>query len=188
MTSHTMAEWLRVFNVKMKHQIHHILFSSDNTTCHPHIELSNVQLVWFPPNTTYNHCQPRLPMDLQKPISILDTVIWIAEVKKQMSPPTLQSNSQKAWFSTDYVNDERTESKSINSKRHSIRYIWKYWVESYVNSDNEDEARTAPKEINEFLENHQQSKEEKDEDQRGGKRHFPETTWEAQTEIIWWCS
>jgi hypothetical protein len=28
--------------------------------------------------------------------------------------------------------------------------------------DNEDEARAAPKEINEFLENHQQSKEEKE--------------------------
>ena len=45
MTSYTMADWLRVFSVKMKHQIHHILFSSYNTTCHPHIQLSNVQLV-----------------------------------------------------------------------------------------------------------------------------------------------
>lgn len=45
-----------------------------------------------------------------------------------------------------------------------------------MNTDNEDEARAPPKEINKFLENHQQSKEEKDEDQRGGRRHFPEMT------------
>jgi len=97
---------------------------------------------------------------LVKPISILDAVIWTAEVKKQTSPQTLQSSSQKARFSTAYVSNEETnESKSTNSRKHSIRYIWKHWGEGY---DNEDEARAAPKEINEFLENHQQSKEKKE--------------------------
>ena len=60
---------------------------------------------------------------LAKPISILDAVIWTVEVKKQTSPQTLQSSSQKAWFSTDYVNDEeRNESKSMNSRRQSDTY------------------------------------------------------------------
>lgn len=43
-----MEEWLRVFI--WWEPPHSITFEHD--TCHPHIKLSNVQVVWFPPNTT----------------------------------------------------------------------------------------------------------------------------------------
>jgi hypothetical protein len=33
-------------------QTRHVFFFLDKATCHPHIELSNVRLAWFPPNTT----------------------------------------------------------------------------------------------------------------------------------------
>jgi hypothetical protein len=52
MTFHTTEEWLTAFNAKMKQQNRNVLLFLDNVTCHPHIELSNMRLVWFPPNTT----------------------------------------------------------------------------------------------------------------------------------------
>jgi hypothetical protein len=60
MTSALMEEWLKGFNERMRQQKRSILLFLDNATCHPHLELSNVRLAWFPPNTT-NVTQP---MDL----------------------------------------------------------------------------------------------------------------------------
>jgi len=47
-----MEEWLTAFNGRMKMQNRHVLLFLDNPTCHPHVKFSNVQLAWFPPNTT----------------------------------------------------------------------------------------------------------------------------------------
>jgi hypothetical protein len=64
---------------------------------------------------------------LAKPISVLDAVSWIADVKKQISPQTLQRCSQKSRFSTNNLNDEeRNGSKSRNFRRHSITKLLKY--------------------------------------------------------------
>jgi hypothetical protein len=52
MTSRIMMEWLTAFSGRMKMQNQYILLFLDNATCHPHIELPNVRLAWFPPNTT----------------------------------------------------------------------------------------------------------------------------------------
>jgi hypothetical protein len=48
MTFYVMEEGLRAFNAKMKlkHNVHIFL---DNATCHPQIELSNLQHAWFFP-------------------------------------------------------------------------------------------------------------------------------------------
>jgi hypothetical protein len=40
------------FSARMKMQNWHVLLFLDSATCHPHIELSNVQLALFPPYTT----------------------------------------------------------------------------------------------------------------------------------------
>ncbi|KAJ4433108.1 hypothetical protein ANN_15365 [Periplaneta americana] len=52
MTSEIMEEWLQAFNARMKQQNRHVLLFLDNTTCHLHIQLSDVCLAWFPPNIT----------------------------------------------------------------------------------------------------------------------------------------
>jgi hypothetical protein len=100
----------------MQQQNRNVFLFLDNPICHPHIELSNVRLAWFPPNTT-NVSQPmdqgvikcvklnyrKLIMrsllanmdaassatELAKSTSVLDAVIWIAEATKQVSPQTV---------------------------------------------------------------------------------------------------
>lgn len=52
MTGSLMEEWLQSFNGRMKRQNRKVLLFLDNAGCHPHIKLSNVKLVFFPPNTT----------------------------------------------------------------------------------------------------------------------------------------
>jgi hypothetical protein len=135
-----MEEWLIAFNAKMTQQNCNILLFLDNATCHPHIEISNVWFVWFPPNTT-SVSQPmdqgvikcvklnyhKLIMrsllanmdaapsatELAKSISILDAVIWIAEATKQVSPQTVQRCFQKAKFSTSDLNEKETNENNI---------------------------------------------------------------------------
>jgi len=51
-TSQIMEEWLTAFNGTTKVQNWHVLLFLENATCHSHIKFSNVQLAWFPPNTT----------------------------------------------------------------------------------------------------------------------------------------
>jgi hypothetical protein len=51
-TSQFMEEWLTALNGRKKMQNRYVSLFLDNATRHPHIELSNVRLAWFPPNTT----------------------------------------------------------------------------------------------------------------------------------------
>lgn len=57
MKSILFEEVLKIFNRKMRLQGRKVLLFLDNCTSHPHLELSNVQLVFLPPNTT-SACQP----------------------------------------------------------------------------------------------------------------------------------
>lgn len=57
MNTEIMTEWLDKFNRKMKRQKRKVLLFLDNATCHPQLELSNVQLIFLPPNTS-SVCQP----------------------------------------------------------------------------------------------------------------------------------
>ena len=47
MTSEIMTEWLKSLNQKMKNKKRHILLFLDNATCHPRLNLSNIQLCFF---------------------------------------------------------------------------------------------------------------------------------------------
>ena len=66
MTAAIFKEWLEKLNEKMRRQKRNVLLSLDNATCHPCTELSNVKLVFFPPNTT-SHLQP-LDQDHEDPL------------------------------------------------------------------------------------------------------------------------
>lgn len=57
MTSVIFEEVLKIFNSRMKSQGRQVLLFLDNAPCHPNIILSNVKLVFLPPNTT-SACQP----------------------------------------------------------------------------------------------------------------------------------
>jgi len=52
MTGEIMAQWLRKLDKDMRKQVRKILLFLDNAPSHPHMELSNVRLCFFPPNTT----------------------------------------------------------------------------------------------------------------------------------------
>ncbi|CAL4102530.1 unnamed protein product, partial [Meganyctiphanes norvegica] len=57
MTSEFFTEWLRKWNHKLSIKGRKIALVLDNATCHPEIEFSNIELVFFPPNTM-SHTQP----------------------------------------------------------------------------------------------------------------------------------
>ena len=57
MTSALFQEWLAKWNSKLVVERRHIALVIDNATCHPDIPLSNIKLVFLPPNTT-SHTQP----------------------------------------------------------------------------------------------------------------------------------
>lgn len=52
MTASLMEEWLMKLNKKMAIQKRLILLFLDNASSHPHLKLSNIQLVFLPPRTT----------------------------------------------------------------------------------------------------------------------------------------
>ena len=57
MTAGLFEEWLLKWNRKLVEDGRHIALVLDNATCHPDIPLSNIKLVYLPPNTT-SHTQP----------------------------------------------------------------------------------------------------------------------------------
>jgi hypothetical protein len=169
MTSHIMEEWLTAFNAKMKQQNRNIPLFLDNAICHPHIELSNVRLVWFPRNITsvsqltdqgvikcvklnYRKLIMRsllANMDaaysatkLAKSISVLDAVIWIAEATKQVSPQTVQRCFQKAKFYTSDLNEKETHGNNIQDLQESLNQdtYENIAAEDYLNIDAEIET------------------------------------------------
>jgi hypothetical protein len=125
MSTALMEEWVKGFNERMKQRKRRIHLFLVHARCHPHLELSNVRLAWFPPNTT-SVTQPmdqgvincvklnyrKLVMQslivntessssaskLARSISVLEAVMWIAEAVKQVSPETVKSCFQKAKF------------------------------------------------------------------------------------------
>ena len=57
MTTTLFTSWLTKFNEKMRRQNRNVILFLDNATCHSRQDLSNVELFFFPPNTT-SHLQP----------------------------------------------------------------------------------------------------------------------------------
>ena len=57
MTQTIFKDWVDKLNSKMKSQNRKILLTFDNATCHSKVTLSNIDLLYLPPNTT-SVCQP----------------------------------------------------------------------------------------------------------------------------------
>ena len=52
MNSLIFKEWFLKFDRKMKRQNRKVILFLDNAPCHPHFQLDNIKLQFFPPNTT----------------------------------------------------------------------------------------------------------------------------------------
>jgi hypothetical protein len=104
MNTQLWSDWLSEFNKKMRHSNRKVLLTADNAPSHACLEMSNVKLMFFPPNTTSAlqpldqgiiqefKCHYRRRMlrsilsklddgqaseDVAKSISVLDAINWI---------------------------------------------------------------------------------------------------------------
>lgn len=135
MTAVLMEEWLLQLNARMRAQKRNILLFMDNASSHPKMNLSNVRLVFFPPNTTSRlqpmdqcviytvklHYRKRIlnrlcremdkadsVTDLCKAINVLDAIQWLAASVKAISKQCVEGAYRRAGFKFDAtdVNEE----------------------------------------------------------------------------------
>jgi len=120
-----MENWLKMFNEKMKRQGRHVLLFLDNATCHPNITLSNVKIIFFPPNTT-SRLQPidqgvganlktsyrtrvmralllkirdaSSVTELSNSLNVLEAIQWIRQAQDSIRPETVRKCFLKAGF------------------------------------------------------------------------------------------
>lgn len=132
MTSDIFEPEMKRFNEKMKRQRRKVILFIDNATCHPIVHLSNVKIVFLPPNTT-SHLQPldqgiikamkmhyrKLVLSkilrehgsgndvskLNKLVSILDAIYWISQSVKQIAASTVTKCFLRCGFTQENVPD-----------------------------------------------------------------------------------
>ncbi|XP_066268105.1 tigger transposable element-derived protein 4-like [Branchiostoma lanceolatum] len=127
MTSDLFLEWLQTLDRKMGQQNRRILLFADNAPSHPDIELVNVELKFFPPNTT-SKLQPmdqgiiqtvklkyrkrqlrRILQELEsdrvstgpqiaKRLTLLEAIQWVKQAWDETTPETIQKCFGKAGF------------------------------------------------------------------------------------------
>ncbi|PNF41040.1 hypothetical protein B7P43_G08225 [Cryptotermes secundus] len=197
MTSYIMEEWVSAFNGRIKIQNRHVLLFLDNATCHPHIELSNVRLAWFSPDTT-SASQPmdqgiirnvkvhyrKLLMqcllvnidstscasELARPVSVIDSVIWISQAGKKLLPETVTKCFEKVGFSTVEVtpnveneNDQKDLQHCMNEAAFSNCN-----AEDYINIDKDVQTEQDIMDIDVLVDNfrdNQKGREEEEEEE-----------------------
>lgn len=131
-TASIMEDWLIQLNKKMKIQNRKILLTMDNATCHPNLRLSNVELLFFPPNTT-SHTQPldsgiinaikakyRVRVlrkllsqmnsaeniaDMVKSITVLDAIYWLSSSVHELATSVVPNCFRKAGFTINSSED-----------------------------------------------------------------------------------
>jgi hypothetical protein len=90
--------------------------------------------------------------------SVLDAVIWMTKVTKQVSPQTVHRCFQKAGFSTEsIVNAKRLKQHPRTLGVSQSGNIWKCSGRRYLNIDIDIETEADEKENYKFIQNHQQS-------------------------------
>lgn len=136
MNTALMTEFLEKFNRKMKKDNRKVVLFLDNAAPHPDLKLTNVKLVFFPPNTT-SVCQP---LDLgiiknfkemykkqllrhliskidknestEKCVTVLDAVVWTVSAVNSIKPTTVRKCFLKAGFQARPIDAEVEELES----------------------------------------------------------------------------
>lgn len=128
MTGEIFKDWLKTINREMKRQGRKVLITVDNASCHPNIELSNVKLLFFPPNMTsklqpldqgiikqtksiYRKCLlERIIQDFEdvesclallKSINVLDAIRYICYAWNEVKESTIQKCFKNAGFPSE---------------------------------------------------------------------------------------
>ena len=127
MTSQIFSDWLTSINNKMRIQGRNILMLIDNCSAHPELQMSNVKLVFLPPNTT-SKLQPcdagiiqnlkqlyrkrmmrsilmnmedcKTATELAKKITVLDAILWLRYAWDMVSNTTIQKcfTEMRHWY------------------------------------------------------------------------------------------
>ncbi|XP_014260374.1 tigger transposable element-derived protein 6 [Cimex lectularius] len=136
MTTDIMREWLEQLDNKMRAQKRKILLFLDNATSHPHLDLKNIKLAFFPPNIT-STSQPldqgviqnfkvkyrqlilrRLICSLDqyssaqevvKSINVLMAVMWVKSAWDAVIASTINNCFKKAGFLNDGLDNSSVE-------------------------------------------------------------------------------
>jgi hypothetical protein len=129
MTGTIFLEYLQKFNAKMQIKNGKALIFLDNAPCHPKMELSNVKLVFLPPNTTtgtqpldfgiirnlkvkYRKMHPEFLLshedvialaDAVKKVNVGDVVDWVSQSWDQVVASTIKNCFQKASLNKDAI-------------------------------------------------------------------------------------
>ncbi|KAG8230231.1 hypothetical protein J437_LFUL010859, partial [Ladona fulva] len=128
MTTDIVTDWLRELDQEMKFQERKILLFIDNATSHPHINLENIQLVFFPSNLTsasqplnhgviqnfkvkyrqllLNHLIANLDynpsaQELSKSIDVLRAIGWIKNALRAVLPEIIRNSFTATGFPND---------------------------------------------------------------------------------------
>ncbi|KAI8510179.1 Tigger transposable element-derived protein 6 [Branchiostoma belcheri] len=126
-TSELFLDWLKSFDLKMGLENRNVLLFLDQAPSHPHVRLRNVELVYYPSNTTWR-AQPmgqgvvqrfklkyrkrqltRILQDMQRhrgatgeelvmQLTVLDAIHWIASAWQDVTENTIQTCFEKAGF------------------------------------------------------------------------------------------
>ncbi|CAH1241537.1 TIGD4 [Branchiostoma lanceolatum] len=118
MTSDVFLDWLSKLDKKMGQQGRKILLFADNAPSHPNVSLRNIELKFFPPNTT-SRLQPMdqgiiqtvklkyrklqlnkiltvlqedkeiTGIDIAKKITVLDAILWVGSAWRETTPETI---------------------------------------------------------------------------------------------------
>jgi len=194
MTSQIMEEWLTAFSVGKKMQNRHVLLFLDNSTCHPHIKLSNVQLALFPPNTT-SVSQPmdqgiiqnvkvhyrKLLMqsllanmdctssgfELARTVSVLDAVIWISQAVKNLLPETVTRCLKKAGLFRGEVT-ARVENENDQQDLQNCMSEFAFSncsAEDYINIDKDVQTEPDTLDVDALVQDFRESQKERDEEE-----------------------
>lgn len=166
MTTSIMTDWLTKFNERMRKQNRSILLFMDNATSHPNLTLSNIKLVFFPPQTT-SVLQPldqgiiyttkmyyrkkvlsRLCREiddasnvaaLAKKISVLDAIYWLASAVNMVTPHCIDGSFRKAGFDFAVLGDadfEPEDEVPLSNLIHLLRDC-DMWDHEYITYDND---------------------------------------------------
>lgn len=209
MTREIMNEWLSHVNQKMNRQNRKILLFMDNAASHPHVQHSNIKIIFLPPNTTAA-CQPldqgiiknfkvnyrkrvlrhilanmddaRCASDLAKKITVLDAVQWISSSISEIREGTVMNCFVKSGFSRPSNAVESNMNQIEEPELHELLKMYNPSTElSYADIDTNAKTEDDSLDINSII---NEKNDISTEDEHDEMEIQPDDTEEIQEEPI----